>query len=563
MQFSDEVSKILDILKENPRGMSVTDIAAAIDLNRNTVSRYLDMLLVAGQVEMKTYGKAKVFFLSQRVPISAMLDYSMDIVIVLDQDMRIVQVNDAACAFTGAEKDRLLGAELRNSALVAFDHPVIRSKIREGIGGSVHTEEIVIRKAEEELTFRFKIIPAVFNDGSPGVTLVLEDFTAQRRSEEALRESENTFRALVEEINDIIWNIDENGEFAYVSPRVLDILGYEPGNLIGKPLSFFMETDEADRIRHSLATLPPNSRSLIEYRMKNSKGDVVVLEASVSPMYDAIGSHTGYHIVSRNVTERNAANERVSRWKEFLFSIVENIPARVMVKRADNGEYIFFNRSAEVFLGKSRDEMMQKTDRDLFGNEVSRILESMDRILLRTAGFVEEPEIEFDDWDRERMILRVRKIPLFISGGIPKYILIIGEDITGRKQAEQLLIAERDRAQSYLDVAGVMIAVVDAQGIIKEINQKGCRELGYERNELIGKDWFASLVPEAERKRLLQNFSAIMSGSGNLSERETGRLVKKGGEECTILWHNALLRDPKGTISAMVSSGNIITGREG
>ena len=68
------LSLLLSNLKEHPRGMSVSDLAAAVGINRNTVSRYLDVLLVSGQVEMETYGKAKVFYLSQRVPIAAMLE---------------------------------------------------------------------------------------------------------------------------------------------------------------------------------------------------------------------------------------------------------------------------------------------------------------------------------------------------------------------------------------------------------------------------------------------------------------------------------------------------------
>ena len=82
---TDALSLLLSTLKEHPRGMSVSDLAAAVGINRNTVSRYLDVLLVSGQVEMETYGKAKVFYLSQRVPIAAMLNFSSDLVLSLDR----------------------------------------------------------------------------------------------------------------------------------------------------------------------------------------------------------------------------------------------------------------------------------------------------------------------------------------------------------------------------------------------------------------------------------------------------------------------------------------------
>ncbi|NYT05114.1 MAG: helix-turn-helix domain-containing protein [Methanomicrobiales archaeon] len=94
MPVPEEISRITDVLKDNPRGMSVSDISAMLGMNRNTVARYLDMLLVSGQAEMKAYGKAKVYYLSQRVPIAAMLDFSSDMVVVLDRDLRVVQAND-------------------------------------------------------------------------------------------------------------------------------------------------------------------------------------------------------------------------------------------------------------------------------------------------------------------------------------------------------------------------------------------------------------------------------------------------------------------------------------
>ncbi|WP_054848450.1 helix-turn-helix domain-containing protein [Methanoculleus chikugoensis] len=133
---TDALSLLLRALKEHPRGMSVSDLAAAVGINRNTVSRYLDVLLVSGQAEMETYGKAKVFYLSQRVPIAAMLNFSSDLVLVLDRDRRIVQANDAVCSFAGRERDAIIGNSIETSPLAAFDHPLIRSRITDALGAA-------------------------------------------------------------------------------------------------------------------------------------------------------------------------------------------------------------------------------------------------------------------------------------------------------------------------------------------------------------------------------------------------------------------------------------------
>ena len=76
--YQKEISKIEHILKENPKGMTVTDIARKMKTNRNSVAKYLDIMRISGLVEMITFGPAKVFFPARRVPITNMLNFTSD-----------------------------------------------------------------------------------------------------------------------------------------------------------------------------------------------------------------------------------------------------------------------------------------------------------------------------------------------------------------------------------------------------------------------------------------------------------------------------------------------------
>ena len=75
----EKIARIKNLLKFKPKGMSISDISHSLKMNRNSVAKYLDLLLVSGQVEMRSYGTAKIYFLSQRVPLSAMLSFSSDL----------------------------------------------------------------------------------------------------------------------------------------------------------------------------------------------------------------------------------------------------------------------------------------------------------------------------------------------------------------------------------------------------------------------------------------------------------------------------------------------------
>ena len=91
---ADEISRIRTILLDNPKGSTIEEIAKKLPLNRTSTAKYLNTLLISGQAEMRTFGRAKVFTLSQRVPFSQMLNLSSDLLLVLDQNLIINQVNE-------------------------------------------------------------------------------------------------------------------------------------------------------------------------------------------------------------------------------------------------------------------------------------------------------------------------------------------------------------------------------------------------------------------------------------------------------------------------------------
>lgn len=74
--------------------MTVTQISREVDLNRNSVAKYLEVLLISGHAEMRSYGPAKVFFRSQRVPIFSLLNFSSDYMLISDRALKIIQIND-------------------------------------------------------------------------------------------------------------------------------------------------------------------------------------------------------------------------------------------------------------------------------------------------------------------------------------------------------------------------------------------------------------------------------------------------------------------------------------
>lgn len=136
------------------------------------------------------------------------------------------------------------------------------------------------------------------------------------------------------------------------------------------------------------------------------------------------------------------------------------------------------------------------------------------------------------------------------------------EDVTERVSREKALTEEKDRAQKYLDIVGVMLLVLDADGMVRLINKKGCEILGLSEKEIIGRPWFERFVLDGEQQDLLDNFQSTMAGEDLLWNYVENPVVTASGEEKLIAWHNTLLRDGAGKIIGTLSSGEDITLRK-
>jgi PAS domain S-box-containing protein len=135
-------------------------------------------------------------------------------------------------------------------------------------------------------------------------------------------------------------------------------------------------------------------------------------------------------------------------------------------------------------------------------------------------------------------------------------------EIQERIQAEEALRKERDRAQQYLDVAGVIFVAINTDGKVTMINKEGCEVLGYPEKEIIGKGWFDNFVPSRVREEIKSVARKLLSGETKTTEYYENSILTKSGEERTIAWHNVILRDEADNIIGHLSSGEDITERK-
>ena len=149
-----------------------------------------------------------------------------------------------------------------------------------------------------------------------------------------------------------------------------------------------------------------------------------------------------------------------------------------------------------------------------------------------------------------------------IRGAEPPRFVGFIQDITTRKAALEALRFERDRAQTYLDVAEVILLALDAQGAVTMLNRRGQEILGYTEAELIGSDWFEMCVPQPVRCERRERFEQELSFAALTMSESRSEIVTRDGHRRLIAWRATPLLDPGGRAIGCLASGEDITERQ-
>jgi len=142
-----------------------------------------------------------------------------------------------------------------------------------------------------------------------------------------------------------------------------------------------------------------------------------------------------------------------------------------------------------------------------------------------------------------------------IETGLQRPYDLIFRDLA---RTEALVRKERDTAQNYLDIAGVIILALDPEGRVTLINRKGEELLGLPLSEILGKEWFYTFVPKADQKEVLSAYHDALNGRPGFETHENG-VISADGTVRDIRWANAILKDAEGRPIGLLSSGSDVT----
>lgn len=300
------------------------------------------------------------------------LDQSLNEIYVFDATtLRFTQVNSGArrnLGYSLAELQAMTPLDIKP----AYDRAAFNAllaPLREGRADRLRFEAVHRRRDGTEYPVRIAL--QFFRNEMPQLFVaVVEDISERQRAEEALRRNEEKYRALVETTNDWLWEVNADGVYTYASPRVRDILGYEPEEVVGRRPSDFMPPAEARRVSELFAELAAERRPLILLENVNlhKDGTQVVLETSGLPIFDDEGNWQGYRGIDRDITPRKRAEEAYRESEVRFRSMAGNVPGMVFqfaLQAEGELTFRFVSEGAYALCGENPQDLLDDAPRFL------------------------------------------------------------------------------------------------------------------------------------------------------------------------------------------------------
>jgi PAS domain S-box-containing protein len=500
----------------------------------------------------------------------SLLDTTLEGVWVLNQDRITVEVNDSLCNMLGYSKEEMIGkspfefADDENKKIFSYQTARISTTKN-------RSYEITLKKKNGDDLHVIINASTIFDqDGNVlSAYAFVTDITERKLFEEKLIESEERLRLALAggNLGTWDWNI-MTGEVVF-DQGWADMLGYsldeiEPNVRTWEKL---LHPDDKEHVLEVLEAhlegktdfYQSEHRALTksgEWKWLLDRGEVTSRDENGNPLR-AVGTHL-------DITERKKLEVALHKSEENLKNIIAGVPGavfRFMLTQVGKAEMIFISDGADKLFKRPIEELREVNQ--LFDNlspgELELMWAAIERSVKDLSTF--DHQFQIQPKDGSNRWLRAISNPNLQTDGSIIWTGVI-TDITQQKAAEQAILIEKNRAQMYLDIAGVMMIALDRDGNVSLINQKGCEILEAPEEDIIGKNWFNNFLSENVRENTMNVFFTLVEGDMEMFEYHEQEILTAKNNIKMIAWHNATMRGANDHIIGTLSSGEDITERK-
>lgn len=369
------------------------------------------------------------------------------------------------------------------------------------------------------------------------VFAVVRDIEKRKRAEEALRESEERFRSIVDTTAEWIWEIDLKGRHTFSNPTVVSILGYRREEVVGKSAFSLLHPEDRSRVETALPRLQAEKRGWRGWilRWRHKDGNYRFLESNAEPIRDSNGIVVGYRGTDRDITEREQAEEALRESESQLRQLWEATVEGIVIH--DQGKIMELNDAMCRMFGVTREQVIGKSFLD-FAPEAER-----DNIRARFASASPERfETQAVRPDGTELTLEVFAKPILYRGKTLR--MAASRDITERMRAEKLVLSSEEKYRDLIETIPDGFYRSTPDGRFVDVNPAMVKMLGYDsKEELLQIDIPTDLYFRPDDRIPGETYNQEFIG-----ETEVYQLRKKDGTGIWVEDRSRYLRNESGNI---------------
>lgn len=461
-----------------------------------------------------------------------LFESSLDGILYCDTGRTVLSVNPALCAMLGAGAEHLLGKNMQDitpDQWHTLDDWVLKDHVLVD-GASDEFEKELWHQGGHAVPVAIRMwLNRDGNGEATGIWLLVRDLTEQKAAVESAALSEERYRLLAEHSEDVIWTVDNEFNYTYVSPSVERLRGFTVDEVMATNFAEALPAESREKffqahqfVLDNEARGEPNFVGREELVLHHKNSSLVWVEVVARPMTDDSGTRIGFMGVTRNIAERKQAEMQLREHEATLKALLDATTDSVGMFGVD-GTILTINQNMADVLGVSAEKIIGDNILTYLPDEVAGGRKQMFEQALETKVSVNGQDVR-----RGRIIDSVY-YPVLDDNGEVTSVALYARDVTetilnaeARKQSEQ-------QYRRIVETANEGIIGLDAQSVITYANKNTAKFFGYPLAELIGLSINTLLLPEDWQ----QQTEYMERRSEGLNDQYERQFVRKDGR---LVW---------------------------
>jgi len=422
---------------------------------------------------------SRAAFQSQKEMLDTLLQNSQDVILILNRDGTRRQIYGAYQRLTGRDPDSVMG-------LTGFDtcHPDDLPAFHQAWQKLLNRDSSCIR-----LEWRLRHangewvwVEAVGSNcldvnGLEGLVLNIRNITERKQVEESLRKKEAQYQYLIDNIHDVVYRTDRDGNVTMISAGFYRLMGYDtPEDVVGKNIAFNFYAEPEKR--NDLLRLIEKNGSVKGYvvALRHKNGSILQIATDSHIYYDESGHPAGVEGIFHDITEEKKAQDLLLLSEEKYSTVFRLSPDTIIMSRLSDSVILEMNDRFLEFSGYCRDEVLGKSFIDLnFYPDVTQGMRL--KQMLARDGYFQNQEVQVRVASGElRTVLAASRL---IDLGGEQLVLGMAHDITERKADEIKLQESEENLRTTLHSIGDAVIATDREGRVTQMNPIAERLTGW------------------------------------------------------------------------------------